>query len=169
MRVSTAATVTIIAALLAGCGDHLASKEETVSAQGPAKSLCRDATGVIVSDAWIRASRAGQPTSAAYLTLTNCSDADDALIAVSFAGAGAAELHATAMSSDGMVSMTQAMTVFIAAGDTISLEPGGGHIMLIGLVDAVAIGANPQMTLEFKMADGLTVTFDVRDAVHSDD
>jgi len=169
MSVFKAVTVLIIAAVLAGCGDNPVSSEKTVSAEKADETLCRDAMGVIVSDAWIRSSRAGQPTSAAYLTLTNCGDEDEALIAVSYAGADAIELHATAMSSDGVASMTQEKTIAIAAGDTISLKPGAGHIMLISLTEAVVVGADPALTLEFEKAETLNVIFEVRDAMSGDD
>ena len=108
------------------------------------------------------------PPSAAYVTLTNCSGADDALVGAAFAAAAAAELHVTAMSSEGVASMTPGKTLPIVAGDTITLAPGGAHIMLIGLADAVAVGGAPAMTLEFENAPPITVTFDVRDAVHDD-
>ncbi len=169
MSTLNAVTAMTIAAFLAGCGDNPASTEKTARAETADEPRCVDNTGVIVSDAWIRSSRTGQPTSAAYLTLTNCSDQDDALIAAAFAGAGATELHATAMSTDGVASMTQEKTIAIAAGDTISLEPGGGHIMLVGLADAVAIGADPVLTLKFENAEALNVTFEVRDAMSGDD
>lgn len=169
MSVFKTVTVMAFAAFLAGCSDNSASNEKSVSAETATHSLCHDAAGVIVSDAWIRSSRAGQPTSAAYLTLTNCSDVDDELIAARYPGVAAIELHATAMSSDGVASMTQEKTIAIAVGDTISLKPGAGHIMLIGLADAVAVGANLALVLEFEKAGTMSVNFEVRDAARGAD
>lgn len=169
MHVSRTVTAMIVAALSAGCADNFAADEEETSAARSAEALCGEATGIKVSDPWIRSSRAGQPTSAAYLTLTNCSKQDDALIAVSFEGAAAAELHTTNMSSEGVASMKQSKTVAIAAGDSLILEPGAGHIMLVGMADAIAQGANPAMALEFHNGTALEVVFDVRDAMQGED
>lgn len=168
MRISTAITALTIAMLASGCGEAPSPNQAENNAASATGSQCGPADGMIVTDAWMRSSRKGQPTSAAYLTLTNCSKADDALIAVSFRGAAAAELHGTNMSDDGMVSMKQEKTVAIPAGGAISMEPEGGHIMLIGMTDAIAKGDNSVMTLEFRNAAALEVTFDVRDLVEAE-
>jgi periplasmic copper chaperone A len=118
--------------------------------------------GVAAAGAWIRPARAGQPTSAAYLTLCNNSDADATLIGASFAGANATELHISKMSSASMASMTHAIELTVPAGSTIVLEPGGAHIMLIGLTDALTLGDDAMITLEFKHAPSVDVAFEVR-------
>ena len=168
MRISRAIIALTIAVLAPGCGEAPTPNQAENNTARAADSQCGPADGMIVADAWMRSSRKGQPTSAAYLRLTNCSKADDALIAVSFKGAAAAELHGTNMSDDGLVSMKQEKTIAIPAGAAISMEPDGGHIMLIGMTDAIAKGEDSVMTLEFQNAAALDVTFDVRDLVEAE-
>lgn len=142
------------AALLAGCGGE-ESESQTAAA-------C-DGDGIVVSGAWARAARAGQPTSAAYLTLCNAGETDDALLAVSVDGVEAAELHMTSMSAEGMASMSPAGDIALPAGDAVSLEPGGAHVMLIGLERAISSDDAPVLRLEFEHAPPQEVTLDVRE------
>jgi periplasmic copper chaperone A len=126
-----------------------------------ADAACEGA-GIAVSDAWMRAARAGQPTSAAYLTLCNGAAADDVLISVSLAGAQHAELHKTTMKQNGVASMASSPGLALPAGSTASLAPGGGHIMLMGLEQAFAPGDAPVLQLQFENAPALEVALEVR-------
>lgn len=146
-------------ALLSACGN---GAEENTAAQTAACS----GGGVWASDAWIRAARAGQPTSAAYLTLCNGEETDDKLTSVAFDGAGAVELHVTQMSDDNMASMTPSHGIPIGAGENAVLEPGGAHIMLIGVSEALAPGDTRNLTLSFENAPDLVVEFEVREQSH---
>jgi len=151
--------LTACAAIIAGCSDNAAPQGQ--NPQASVEHMCQS-SGIVVSDAWVRTSRAGQPTSAAYLKITNCGDADDALVAVAFDGAAAAELHATAMSANAIATMTPTKTLALPAGQTVELAPGGAHIMLIGLTGALDEDDDPAMTLKFENADALTLNFEVR-------
>ncbi|MFM8267246.1 MAG: copper chaperone PCu(A)C, partial [Ilumatobacteraceae bacterium] len=91
-----------------------------------------------ITGAWARTSPMNVDNGAAYLRLT--SPVDDTLLDVSVdAGvAMAAELHETVMSGDGMsgmdgMSMQEVDSIPLPAGETVALEPGGSHIMLLGL------------------------------------
>lgn len=142
------------AALLAGCGGDAGETASAANACG--------GDGVVVSNAWARAARAGQPTSAAYLTMCNGAAADDALIAVSMDGARAAELHVTSMSAQGVASMAQAEKITLPAGETVLLEPGGAHVMLIGLDRAISPDDAPSLRLEFEHAPPQEIVLEVR-------
>lgn len=146
-------------ALLSACGD---GAEETPASQTTACS----GGGVWASDAWIRPSRAGQPTSAAYLTLCNGEETDDTLTSVAFDGAGAVELHVTKMSDDNMASMTPSQGIPLIAGENAVLAPGGAHIMLIGVNEALTPGDRRTLTLSFENAPDLVVEFEVREQDH---
>ena len=141
--------------LLAACGG------EPVDTAAHGAACTGD--GITASDAWMRSARAGQPTSAAYLTLCNGGEADDRLIAARFEGAGATELHMTMMNDENMASMSPTEGIALAAGASVALEPGGAHIMLIGLADAIEAGDAPTLTLEFENAPPATIVFEVRE------
>jgi copper(I)-binding protein len=135
---------------LIGCGE---TQRETVSD-------C-DGDGVAVSDAWTPPARAGQPVSAAFLTLCNASDADDALVGVSFAGAGAVEIHLSSM-EDGVMKMTPIDALSLPAGESVSLAPGGAHIMLIGVNEDINAEDPPSLKLQFENAPSVSISFEVR-------
>jgi len=161
MRIEIAAARTAflaaLVACLAGCSGDRAKSEAASGA------IC-ESSGVAASGAWMRAARASQPTSAAYLTLCNGAAADDALISVSFAGAQSAELHITTMNEDGVASMAPADKLALPAGGIASLAPGGAHIMLIGLMGAFEPGDAPVLQLQFKNAPPMDVVLEVRSA-----
>lgn len=120
--------------------------------------------GVSVVDAWTKPARAGQPVSAAYLTICNGGDVPDALIAVSGVGdrvASSLETHLSEM-SDGVMSMKQVERVDLPAGARTTFEPGGAHIMLIGIAQEIAAGAEPTFKLEFENAEPIHWAFEVR-------
>jgi hypothetical protein len=89
--------------------------------------------------------------------------------------AAAAEIHeTTAMESDegdsgsgdmsGAMTMREVEAIDLPAGQTVSLEPGGFHIMLLDLIDPLTPGETIQITLEFETADDVVVDVEVRDS-----
>lgn len=106
-------------------------------------SLARD---LAVSDAWVRVPIAGQKNSAAFMTLTNNSNRDIALVAVETDLAARAELHSHRM-SEGMMRMRHEEKVVITAGSTLTLEPGGMHIMLFDLARTIQTGDTAELQL----------------------
>lgn len=144
---------------LAACGAPENTGADT------AQSAC-GGEGVVVSEAWARSARAGQPATAAYMTL--CSDAGDALVSAAFEGADATELHVTTIDADGIASMFPTSQIDLPAGEAVALKPGGTHIMVIGVTEALAPGDAPGITLEFENAGAVEVTLEVRDAMSAD-
>jgi hypothetical protein len=146
--------VGLIAGWLAGCGGE---SQETAAAP----SACGE-NGIVVSDAWARAARAGQPTGAAYITLCNGGPEDDALVGASVEGVTTIELHVTSVSEDGVSSMAQAKQIALPAGKTVALAPGGAHLMLIGVTEAISEETPPVIRLEFETAEAQDVRLEVR-------
>ncbi len=140
---------------LIGCGQD-SGAGETASAE------C-DGDGIVVVDAWTEPARAGQAVSAAYMTLCNGGDTDDALVGVSFAGADAVEIHLSSM-EDGVMRMTPISALALPAGQSVSLSPGGAHVMLIGVTDTISANSPPSFTLQFETAPDASVTVDIRTA-----
>ncbi len=95
---------------------------------------------------------------AAYMTIHNSTDADDALIGASSPVAEVVELHLSAMDEDGMMSMTQVPEIAIPAHADAELKPGSYHIMLINLVEPLTEGTDVEITLEFMSAEPQTVS-----------
>ena len=94
---------------------------------------------------------------AGYVTFTN-DGAPDRLLRVE-ADFAAVTLHATSV-TDGVASMAPVDTVPLPQGTT-ALEPGGLHIMFMGLSEPWAEGDKIPATLIFENAGALEVTFNV--------
>lgn len=84
-----------------------------------------------LSGAWVRAMPPGQRMTAAYLQLRNLAADTITVVGVS-SDIGMASLHETRLEG-GRSSMHAVASLDIAAGEVVSMEPGGLHIMLMGL------------------------------------
>ena len=106
--------------------------------------------GVGVTDAWVRPTIGEGRTTAAYMTITNEGTGDDVLQSARSPKAKAVELHQTTMTADGVMQMREVKDGLpIAAGGTLKLAPGGIHLMVMGLDEALADGGALPLTLVF--------------------
>lgn len=124
-------------------------------------AACSGAAGggeIVVSDA--RVPVPAGANGAAYMTLTNDGDTDDQLVGVTSDVAEAVELHQSAM-QDGSMSMQQVDGIDLPAGGAAVLEPGGFHVMLVGVTAELAEGDTVDLTLEFANAGERTVSAEV--------
>ena len=137
----------------------------------------------MVSDAWARSSPPGVTDGVAYMTLE--SPVDDQLIGGSVPAdvAASVALHETViddgtgtdatvaetgtheMPEDTAAEMTMrhVSTVELPAGEAVTFEPGGLHVMLVDLAGPLESGSSFELTLTFATAPSKTVTVDVRD------
>lgn len=103
---------------------------------------------VEVSGAYARAVPPGQPNSAAFMTLSNASARPIALVNARSGVAKVVELH-THLMEEGMMRMRQVEKIDIPANGEARLQPGGDHVMFIGLVEDLEPGAEVAFTLVF--------------------
>jgi copper(I)-binding protein len=121
-----------------------------------------EAGGIGVADAWVRPTIGGGRTTAAYMTITNDGD-DDVLQSARSPKAKAVELHKTTMTADGVAQMRAVKNGLpIKAGGTLTLAPGGVHLMVMGLDEALAEGGELPLTLEFAKSGPMQITVPVR-------
>jgi hypothetical protein len=107
-----------------------------------------------VDNAWARATPGKSDIGAAYVTIH--SPTADRLVAASTPVAKKAELHTMEMS--GMVmKMRPISSIDIPAGQSVSLAPGGMHIMLMGLKQPLKAGQSFPLSLTFAKAGTRTV------------
>jgi len=109
-----------------------------------------------ITDAWVRPPSVAGGAGAAYLTITNSGGAPDALVGASSPIATSCSLHETSMDSAGMTGMHQVGRLEIPAGGTVKLEPGGYHLMLMGMDDLIA-GSTFELRLDFERAGTVVV------------
>ncbi len=113
-----------------------------------------------VSHPKIRETAKSAMAGAGYLAITNNGPTADVLLAVE-ADFPRVMLHDTVMEGD-VAKMEHLMSVGIAPGETITFEPGGRHIMFMGLNgDPLEAGETVPAVLIFETAGRLDVVFDV--------
>ncbi|HVY14494.1 MAG TPA: copper chaperone PCu(A)C [Rhodopila sp.] len=115
---------------------------------------------VQVTNAWARASAGPASTGAAYVSLTAGAQADQ-LIGASTPVAQTAEVHEST-NEGGIMRMRAVHTLDIPAGKTVTLSPGGYHIMMFNLHHPLVAGQDFPLTLTFAHSAPVTVTVAVR-------
>jgi copper(I)-binding protein len=168
--------VLLLAGALAACGDAGEDRPAADPAGEPAADAAgadtatAESAGLTVSGPWVRvairpegsdAPDAPPVNSAAYLMLRNGGAADDALTAVETEIADTAELHTVSM-DEGVMRMRPVDAIPVAAGEEAVLEPGGYHIMLIGIHQALEEGDSVDLTLRLRSGEAVTVRAPVR-------
>lgn len=116
---------------------------------------------VQVQGAYVRAVPPGQPNSALFLDLTNQGDTDQVLVDAKSTASKVVELH-THREEDGMMKMRRVDKIALPAGETVRLQPGGLHIMLIGLERQLAAGDEVEITLVYGDGGNTTLTAPVK-------
>ncbi|MCG8429014.1 MAG: copper chaperone PCu(A)C [Chromatiales bacterium] len=111
------------------------------------------ADSAMVSDPFVRAVPPGQKNSASFMKIMNHSGKDQAVVGAESPVAEVVELHTHTM-VDGMMRMRQVEKIDLPAGETVVLQPGGLHVMLIGLKQDLMPGKDVDVTLKFD--DGST-------------
>lgn len=120
-----------------------------------------------IADPYIRATPPGQTNTAMFLTLTNHTDRQHALIAASSLLADRVELHAHRM-ENGLAMMRPVQRIAIPAGESVTLQPGGLHVMLLGIRRPIQPGDCAAVTFTFETGDQIQVTAPIRRIRHSD-
>ena len=115
---------------------------------------------IAVRSGWARIADSGA-TSGAYMEIANNDTVAITLVGVTTGDAAAAEVHES-MQQDGMAHMMPRTDVRIAAGDVVTMAPGGVHVMLIDVRRALAIGDSVRLRLRFNDSTIVAVTAPVR-------
>lgn len=104
---------------------------------------------------WARASAGPARNGAAFFAVEN-SGAADRLVAASGDIAQRVELHTHRMEGN-VMQMRQVEAVEVPAHGSATLQPGGYHVMLIGLEQPLKEGDHFPLTLTFEQAGEITV------------
>lgn len=115
----------------------------------------------VVSDAYIRGLPPGQTVTAAFMILSNGLDRDCHLVGASSPLASSAEVHEHSHHG-GMMSMRPVDVLTIPAGQNVSLQPGGYHLMLFGLKTSLSDGEQTSITLLFEDCEQIELSVPVR-------
>lgn len=117
-----------------------------------------------ITHPYVQVVRKNAPVAAAYITMHNTGSQDDELIGVQTSAAVKVELHNTAVDDKGVARMMKIPGVGIATGETVSLEPGKKHIMLMQIKAPVSAGDEMYLTLRFANSAAQKIKFIVQKA-----
>ena len=131
---------------------------------GTAQAQTVKAGDLALSNLQLRATPAGVPTSAAYLTIENHGKTADKLVDIGCGCAASAMMHRTE-TKNGVSSMSMVGEVEIPAGGKVEFKPDGLHVMLVGLKEALTAGRTQVMTLRFQKAGKVEAPFRVVDVI----
>ncbi|MCP2040292.1 copper(I)-binding protein [Neisseria sp. HSC-16F19] len=117
--------------------------------------------GIQVEQAWARFTTPGMSMGGAFMDIHNHSGRDDELVAAETAVAQTVELH-THIHEQGVMRMRQLPGgIALPQGQTVRLQPGGLHLMLMGLQQPLKTGERVTVKLTFRHAPPQTVVLPV--------
>jgi copper(I)-binding protein len=131
-------------------------------AAAPARAEEVKAGDLVISQAWSRATPGGAKTGGGFLTIENKGNAPDRLVAVSGDFAGKIEVHEMAVKNGVMTMRPVENGLTIEPGKTVTLAPGGYHLMMLDLKAPLKQGDKLPVTLQFEKAGTVAVTLDVQ-------
>lgn len=116
---------------------------------------------IVVSTPWLRATPKGAPVAGGYVTVTNKGSASDRLLSASLSIASKGEVHSMTMANGVMHMERLDKGLEIKPGATVTLTPGGYHVMFIKPTAQLKQGENIKGVLNFEKAGMVAVTFAV--------
>jgi periplasmic copper chaperone A len=120
------------------------------------------AGALTIQDPYALAVPPGQPNSAAFMRIVNDGDALRAVVSGESDAAAVVELHVHTMDG-GMMKMRRVERFEVPPHGSVTLEPGGLHLMLIGLKQDLTPGDHVDFTLVLDDGSAVRVQAPVRD------
>lgn len=148
IRIRHVFCVIVIGAMLIGCGGQ----------QSPPV-----AEGLQVSEGWVRATPPVSPVAAGYLRLHNPGKKTLRVIGLQSPLAARVESH-DMMMENGQMRM-RATELVLAPGESLSLEPGGKHLMFFEPAQPFEAGGSVPLVIEVDDGTRLMLDLPVRDSV----
>ena len=121
-----------------------------------------NAGSIVIGHPHARATVSAQPTGGGYMSFKN-SGAADKLLSASAAVSSSVELHSMTMEGSTM-RMRRLDAIALPAATTVVLEPGGLHMMFVGLKAPLKAGESFPLKLRFERAGEVEVQVKVEAA-----
>jgi len=145
--------MSLLMVLLLACSPSEPAPVAPATAGVPAKDAAPMADHVTVTAPRARAMPPGTPNSGAFMTFHNGGTVAVKLMSAKATVSKSVELHTHVM-EDGMMRMRQISEIVVPPGEDVVLQPGGLHVMFIGLNGSLEEGRSFPLTLVF--SDGST-------------
>jgi copper(I)-binding protein len=114
-----------------------------------------------ISQPWARATPKGASSGAAYMTVLNSGTAAQRLSCVSSDAAAECQIHEMTMDGGVMKMRPVQGGLEVKPGETVTLKPGGFHIMLVGLKQPLQAGKLLDATFKVEGGDTVQVEFPI--------
>ena len=115
---------------------------------------------ITITDPFVPMAPKGVMAHAAYMQVTNTGDTTRRLIGVAAPDYAMAHIHLSS-EKDGVATMTAMGQLDIKPGQTVTLEPGGLHVMLMKPSIPLALGEAVSFDLQFANGDTVAVSAEV--------
>jgi periplasmic copper chaperone A len=120
-----------------------------------------DVGSIHISQPWARATPKGAASAAAYMTITNNGKTPDKVSCVSSDAAAECQIHTMTMDNGVMQMRPVEGGLEIKPGETVTLKPGGFHMMLTNLKHPLEQGNSMKATLKFDNAGTVDVEYPI--------
>ena len=114
-----------------------------------------------ISLPFTRATLPNAPVGGGFMTIENEGPEADRLISASSPVAADVQIHEMAMQGDVMKMRHLSEGLELPGGETVTLEPGGYHLMFMGLKQAFVEGETVPVTLVFEKAGSVEISLPV--------
>jgi copper(I)-binding protein len=128
----------------------------------PVMAVAQQAGDIAIAAPWSRAAGQGG-TGAGFLAISNRGTVADRLVSASSPAARTTELHTHVRDGD-VMRMRPVPAIELPPGQTVTLQPGGLHLMLIGLNRPLQAGQGVPVTLVFERAGPVQVELAIQGA-----
>ena len=125
----------------------------------PAQAADYDVGSMHISQTWSRATPKGAASGAGYMTITNKGTTPDRVSCVSDDASAQCQIHSMTM-EDGVMKMRPVEGgLEIKPGETVTLKPGGFHVMFVDLKHSLEPGQSVKATLKFDNAGTVDIEY----------
>lgn len=164
-KIAAVAAASALLIGLTGCSASNSTSPETPAVETISAPLT-------FANGWVRVSEFSDHEggmTGVFAEITNNTDADITLVGGQADIAGMVEVHEVVMVDGAMKMQKKEGGIVIPAGDSVTLEPGGLHVMLMGLKKAILDGDQVTVTLDFEGAESQTFTWPAKTSLSGDE
>ena len=125
----------------------------------PAQAADYDVGSIHISQPWVRATPKGASTAAGYMTITTKGTTPDRVTCVSGDVSAQCQIHSMTMVGGVMQMRPVEGGLEIKPGASVTLKPGGYHVMFVDLKRPLVKGQTVKVTLKFEHAGSVDVEY----------
>jgi copper(I)-binding protein len=144
------------------CGASAVAVLAALFALSPAAQAADyDVGSIHISQPWSRATPKGASSGAGYMTITNKGSEPDRVTCVSSDASAECQIHTMTLDNGVMKMRPVEGGLEILPGQTLTLKPGGFHMMLVDLKHPLEPGQSIKATLKFEHAGTVDVEYPI--------